>query len=48
MERNLINYDDEDTEDFLHTCSSDEKLKTGEVTLENPVHCYDTNNQMFN
>lgn len=22
----------------LHTCSSDEQLKTGEVTLENPVN----------
>ena len=29
--------DDDDVDgDIIHTCSSDEQMKTGEVTLENP------------
>lgn len=33
------------SEDLLHTCSSDEQLRTGEVTLENPMFMNNENNQ---
>lgn len=36
IENSLKSTVDETNEEELHTCSSDEKLKTGEVTLENP------------
>ena len=40
----LIQIEDED---LLHTCSSDEKLKTGEVTLETPINDENLNPDIY-